>query len=222
MIQLRNQLALIITVGTLVGGCSSPLPPEPQRGAKLVDECPSRTSEAYYLPADALNPGIDDVRRRNLRGEYSRFLANADALPLWCGGTQPAAGAFRLLWVPAGRPARLIEIVEGNDDWNGRMVVFGDGLKGEDVHRVVTSRNIKSSKEDGQTFANALQKRGLWTVSAWVGEFPGSRSDGAEWIAEARSNSTYRLIRRERGSEDALEEIAQSFFNVAGETMPVR
>src|SRR5215204_4466435 len=144
MLQIQTSAPLVVALAaTMLCGCNSELPPEPQRGNRIVAECPSQASEAYYIPPDAINPEISDTRRKALREQYSHFLRNADASAYWCG-IQPRTRAFRLLWVPAGRPAKLFEVVEDSDHWNVRAVLFGDALKGQDTYQVVsqTSTNV--------------------------------------------------------------------------------
>jgi hypothetical protein len=176
-----------IVATSLAMACSSASHPEPRRGSTVEEECPPKTSDRHFIPDETIDQKIPEARRSTLRQRYSIWLTNGGVSPLWCG--RPTSGrTFRLLWVPAGRPTRLIEVTEESAHWSVRDVVFGDGLKGQDVHRVATARSGNVNAQEGTAFAESLARARIWTASSWVEELQG-RNDGVEWIAEARSDS---------------------------------
>lgn len=204
--------SMIALVTFLAIKCSSGGPPEPSRALRARDDCPTASSEDFYFPDEAIDPA-NDLLDNTLRETYSHLLRAAGAPSLSCGAV---GEAYRFLWIPAFRPARVILLRRTQNDWIVTATGFNDpridrtfGVVGDDIRR----------PNDGQPgeLIGALASAGFWTLPAYGNSFI---EDGATWVIEGRLRTGYRVVTRLNPSDEKFKSACRQFFLVAGLAVP--
>lgn len=212
-----------VTVASGVA-CQSASPPTPPSGGFVVESsCPDDLG--YSLKAGMVSDS--PVRDRGVRMAYGTFLKSAGEKPLWCG-PGPAI-AYRVLWVPAFRPAVLASIVEASGEWNAAVARFVDPREPDGMMNGYGSR--LASSRDAQPVSPAVV-RGLmaaeeaaefWTAPAWD---TAGADDGWLLVIEVRRGTSYRIMARHdplpTPANAAVLHLGRSLLEAAGEPLPER
>jgi hypothetical protein len=186
----------ILTV--MFAGCGGAVSHPPPRGQQIAAICPPPADPGYYLQPSSINPARED---EFLRGSFSSYFRSAGLAPLWCGARQ--GEIYRLLYLPSGRPALIVEMSQAPEDWlnrrrwNFNVIRFEDprskssGLS--EAFKVTERQDRILSDSDTSRFFVALDRAAFWDASPWK---DAGADDGTMILMEGHAKGMYRPVTR--------------------------
>lgn len=190
---------------------------EPPDTAPLATkQCVPTDSPDYYFAPSQIDNTRDD---RFIRQEWFRaYLRAAKAEALSCGEEKEA---YRLLWMPAFRNARIITLERWDGQWRLDSVDFGDDLfqnrKVDSPPPPSTSRRL--SNAEVERVRRELISANYWLASQFRSD--PQVDDGVALAIEGRSGQRYRVVTRVNVRDD-LVHVACVLFQLGGLSLPDR
>jgi hypothetical protein len=190
--------SILAIPAAMFAGCGGPVTHPAPRGQQIVAACPPPADPAYYFQPTSINPaGQDEFIRRS----FSSYLVSAELLPLWCDASEDEV--YRLLYLPSGRPALIVEMRQASGDWLNRRRWNVNVFRFEDPRQrsLRSSEAIKITQRQNHTLADsaagdffaALDRAAFWDASPWK---DAGVDDGTMILIEARAGGIYRPVTR--------------------------
>ena len=188
---------------------------EPPDTAPLATtECVPSDSPDYYFAPNQIDATRDD---QFMRQEWFRaYLRAARVEPLSCGEQKEA---YRLLWMPAFRNARIITLEHSDGQWFLEAIDFGGVLfqnrKVDSPPLPRTSRHL--SGDEVERIRTELLSENFW-VAPQFRDNP-EMMDGWAMAIEGRTGTRYRVVTRLNVRDDFLR-VACVLFQLARTAIP--
>lgn len=212
----ERRLALLgLLIAALQWSCSAGTTPEPRLGAKAEIICPPQDSDDYYHPHGSVVANNLDGVDNFLRESFARYLRNADVAALWCG---PIDEGYRVLWLPAYRPAAIVELTKRGNDWRLVRVDFRDPrvvAHDSSANPFLVSNRSQSiiTKPEAALFLRALDKSSFWSIPGYLDS---RQEDGHRWLIEGRKDGLYRVVTRHGVDDKLVQDVALELTKLTG------
>ncbi len=207
----RLRAAMAIVAVTTLAGCSREpeRPPTIRSGFAIVSSCPA---DPPYIRSDYLGAPVG--ANTEVGERITEYLRASEQGPLWCGDT---TDAYRAIWLPANRRARLASVARDSNGWTARGVQFSDP-RSTDADRsnpIVEHRAQESvSDQHVDTITAALSASNLWNAPAW--RYSLETFDGDTLILEMRTQGSYRILTRIKVPDSDVQSIIEKILQAAG------
>jgi hypothetical protein len=213
---------LVIGIGLVAAAfpaaCAPAQVPAVSAGFSVAATCPERSSANYFLTAESIGAPAT-VADRWLLPTYSQLLALINAEPLWCG--EMIDEAYRLMVLPPFEPPIVVELVRDERKWLIRTATYSgvielqraDGFKPSVKQLAQRAVDINSVAD----LFEHLDRTRYWSTPSFKSS---GTSDATALTIEGRRGGSYRAVTRLTGENDALEESARIFLNIAGVGLP--
>ena len=196
------KVVLLIGACTFLGCCTQQLP-EPNTGQQVRSQCPSVSSDDFFLPRGIL--AVDAESDARIRSGPSLLLANLDETSLSCGNGS-VDEAYRLVWRHAFSNSQpvVIRATRSGSEWS----VIGVQVRSLTDHSVAIRHEDALSNAQAEALVSTVGASRFWTTISSVPR-PEDAFDGASWILEGRRGSAYHVVERlggqlRRGSGELL------------------
>jgi hypothetical protein len=181
--------------------------------------CPSVDSRDYFFPPGAIFANNRDGQDDFWRDWSARFLRSADLGSLSCGGT---AETYRMLFLPASRPAVIVELGKTATDWRVVRIAFHDPRQARPGHTAdplaVSERTESRLANDAVApFLVALEDAAFWTTPGYASS---KAEDGHRWILEARKDGVHRVVTRHDTDAEPFKNASRALMRLTGTDIP--
>lgn len=206
----RHQIGRTLQIIALVysaAGCSTTLPPV-RGGQAIVPECPATHS---------LQPGTVGSSKSSdewLRREYEQLFDRIDAMPFWCGATEPEA--YRLVAVASDASAIVVTLLNTPTGWR----LTSNEFDKESDHPSWSAATFRLRRQSDravdrvavESVLQALERSGLWTKTLL---YSAEGTDGTALMIEGRRSGRYGIISQTQGRDDAFSTAAVGFLKLS-------
>jgi hypothetical protein len=211
-------LAACAIAGTVTcNRASEQLLAPPAQAPLATPQCLGRSSPDYFFGPGQISE-LNDASESFLRQSwFHAYLAAAGADSLSCGGPQEA---YRLLWLPAFRNAKIFTIKRVESAWQLEIVDFGKELFAG-VGPSPPPRLARATRDIGPSELRRIQQElelfNFWSARQYRSD-PGG-TDGYALVIEGRSGDKYRATTR-INLWDGAEQVACPLFDIARIMLP--
>lgn len=185
----------------------------PEDAPLATARCAAPGTTDYYFAPGQINSARDDQFQRS--EWFATYLRIASAEPLSCGASREA---YRVLWMPSFRNARVLTIAMVDGGWLLTAADFGERPLHEWKQGDVPAMSVtRLSPDDLRRVRDELTAVNFWYTPQYRND--SATMDGTALVIEGRSSDRYRAITR-INQWDGAERLACVLFQLANLKLP--